>query len=248
MNNNNNNNSGGYVKVNTSTNSIGYFDDNGIMMMTSFLNDTITISFGEPVVNAEGKRKYPQELRSNLLITNERVAALYNGIIMNKVMPAVNSGENYNGGVFLDNTKKDKVFEIRIQDGDIYALYHFGIDADRHPKKTIVYKFKKSPLIEKYDPASGEFNIVEGHSQFYLFIKQLEGFLTNCNGTVTHDYKNTNRYSNDKLFNLLNEIAVKLGVSVNAPQYTSYSNNNTNSTSTASPAIQETTDLSSLLG
>ncbi len=223
-NNNNYNN-----RVNITTSSLTYFDEYGTMLKSGFLNENISIAFGNPVEN-NGRRSYPNEKRDNLLLTNERVGALYN-IITDRLLPAIERKENYEGGVFT-SLKKDNIFELRVEfeegsdNYDIYAAFHRNIDADRKPQKTVLYKFTKVPIIEKYNTENGNFELDELDAQFFMFIKLLEGFiLCGANNVTSHAHRNANRYTTDKIFKYLSEIATKLGVTVTS---NSFQNNNYN--------------------
>ena len=235
-----------FNKINVSTNSLTLFDENGTMFKLGFLNETLSVMLCAPVVSPEGKRTYPTEARVNFIITADRVASLHNNIIMEKVLDAVAENRNYNGGIFLD-VKKNRVFEIRVQDGEVYAIYYIDIDAERHPKRTIVYKFSKSPIIEKYNPESGDFEMPEAHSQFYLFTKTLDGFLECINGINTHSHRYTNKYVTDKVFKMLEDISIKLGITITPSKSPSWGNSNGSVSEESMPSMTETTDLNSLL-
>jgi len=245
---NNNNNNSQFQKVNINTNSLTFFDDNGVMLKCGFLNENISISFGTAVDN-NGKRSYPNDKRDNLLLTSDRVGALY-CLIKDKFLPAIEKGEDYNGGVFT-SMKKDQVFELRIehQNGvaEIYALFHRNIDANRIPQKTVVFKFTKVPVIEKYNTTNGEFLLDEIDAQFYMFIKLIEGFvIAGANNVTAHSYRNANHYTTDKIFKYLGEMAAKMGISVASSP--AYNNGFDKSTSNADmPAIEEIDDFGDLL-
>ena len=238
-----NNNS--FTKVSISTNSLSLFDENGSIMKFGFLNETLSIGF-MPQIMSDGKRSYPVEARVNFIVNAERVAALHDVIIMEKVLSAISEGHNYNGGIFLDN-KKNRVFEIRVQNGEVFAVYYIDIDADRKPKRTITFKFAKAPIIEKYNPDSGEFELHEAHAQFFLFVKLLSGFLECVSGITAHSHKYTNNYQNNKISRMLEDLCVKMGINI-TPNKSLPFNNFNGSEDSAVPVMSETTDLSSLLG
>jgi hypothetical protein len=243
--NNGGQNTNNFTKVSISTNSLSLFDENGSIMKFGFLNETLTVGV-LPQITSEGKKTYPTDARVNYVITAERVASLYDNIIMEKVLAAISEGRNYNGGIFLDN-KKNRVFEIRVQDGEVYAVYYIDIDADRRPKRTITFKFTKAPIIEKYNPESGEFELHEAHSQFFVFVKMLSGFLECISGVTAHAHKFTNNYQNNKVTKMLEDLCVKMGINITSPRTTPFNNFN-GSEETTIPVMSETTDLSNLLG
>jgi hypothetical protein len=234
-----------YTKVNITTNSLALFDESGTMLKLGFLNENVTIMMCSPVISNEGKKTYPQEARVNFLINADRVGALHD-VIMDKVLSAIAENRNYNGGVFLDQ-KKNRVFDIRVQDGDVYAVYYIDIDADRRPKRTVVFKFNKAPIIEKYSPESGEFELREAHSQFFVFVKALSGFLECISGINAHAYKYTNMYQNNRISKMLEEVCVKLGINITPNRTMPFNGNSLGSDDSSMPVIGESTDLANLL-
>lgn len=229
------------------TNSIALFDDAGVMLKCGFLDGNISISFGT-AKEENGKRTYPNEMRDNLLLTAERVSAMYD-IIQNKVLPALDSGSTYNGGVFTSN-KKDNILEVQVvsegEHHEMYLIFHRNIDENRKPSKSVIFKFSKTPIIEKYKTDTGEFNIGEIDTQFFLFVKLLEGFLLcGVNNTAAHSYRNANRYTMDKIFKYLEEVAAKLGVTVGNNNYVA-SGFNKSETEQTMPAMNEYDSIDSL--
>jgi len=235
------------------TNGLTFFDEGGTMLRLSFLDESLSVQFGFPEVT-DGKRKYPTAKRESLIITNDRVAALYQ-LICSKVLPAIEKGENYDGGVFTSK-RKDAIFAIIVQDGEPHLAYYKDIDADRKPKSTHVFTFTRTAIIEHYDPAGSSFEQNEIHAQFTLFIKMLEGFTLLTNNITTHSYRHANKYTTDKIFLYLSELAKKMGVTIDTG-YSSYgassggySNEQLpfgNDTETSMPSINEVSTLDGML-
>lgn len=250
------NNTNQFQQMNINTSSLTFFDEFGTMMKMGFLNENLSVSMGEMVEN-NGRRTYPKELRHNIIVTNERISAL-NTIITEKVIPAIASNEDYNGGVFTSN-KKDSIFEIRVIKGpedrpDIYMALHKNIDGNRIPDKTILFKFGRVPIVEKYDDKSGDFELTEIDAYFYLFVRLIEGaLLVGVNASSGHSVRHSNRYTTDKIFKYLAEISTKLGVSI--PSGGSYNNSrpyntgfdaSNDSDNSGSPVIDEFDNLEAL--
>lgn len=230
-------NGSSYNRVAISTSGMAFFDENSMLMKCGFLDEGVSISISTPVVEGfEGKKTYPLEQRENLVLTKDRVAALYE-LICRKVLPAIESGETYNGGV-CTSMRKDAVFEIRVEGDSIYAAYHKEINPEtRLPRKSVLYKFGKTPVLEKYDAATGGFNMDEIQAQFLLFAKMLEGFLlVGGNGNIAHGYRLQEKYTTDKILAALEALAGNFGIA--APASGGY---------TGGPAqIVETNSLSDL--
>lgn len=199
-------------KVNTS--GLTLFDENGVMLKMGYLDDSLSLVIGEPKVADNGKKSYPDELRNPFIITLDRANALLQDIIIKKVLPALEAGDNYNGGVFL-NRRKDSIFEIRVQDGDIYLVYYKEIGEDRTPKSTHVFKCQKTQLIEKYSSdGSSTFEQTNVDGYFMIFYKYLEAGIFDMGNSSTHSYRKANYYVTQKIFNYLEGICAKMGVTI----------------------------------
>jgi len=210
------------------TSGIPLFDDKGTWLKLGYLDDSLSLMICEPTIADNGKRTYPQESRKPFIITIERAEALHNEIIP-KVLSSLEAGEDYDGGIFL-NKRKDAIFEIRVQQGDIYAVYYKDIGEDRRAKETIVFKFQRTSIIENYNPdgTSFEQNNVEG--QFAVFCKYIEAGAFDLHNSSVHSFRKGNYYTTGKIFDYLKGIAAKLGVTVDSGKtYTPNNNNRSNS-------------------
>ena len=205
--NNNNNN----YQNRVSTSGITLFDKNGMMLRLAYLDDSLSIVFGEPQVSENGKRKYPNELRSSTIITSERAVALYEEVILKKVLPALEQGNDYNGGV-ITNQRGSAILEIRVQQGDVYIVYHKDINENRNPGKSYVFQCQKVPLIEGYSPEEGSFEKAVYDGVFMLFCKYLESGIYDLLGASTHSFRYYNRFTTNSIFDYLKGVAAKLGV------------------------------------
>lgn len=205
------------------TNSLTIFDEEGVMLKLAFLDDTLSLQLGVPEM-VEGRRKYPPEKRQSLIITKERVAALYSICTgkNSKVLNAIENGNSYDAGVFTSK-RKDGILEIMVQEGTPYLVLYKDIDEDRKPKQTFLFKFEETVIIEKYDVKTTDFTQSSIHAYFTLFIKLLESFVLLSNDMSTHSFRHANKYTTDKIFQDLMEIAKKLGVTFESK----YSNNST---------------------
>jgi hypothetical protein len=226
------------AKMSISTNSITFFDHNSIMLKLGFLDESLSIGIWEPKVDPNtGKKTYPMEMRNNFILTAQRVEALYD-LIMARIIPAVKENKEYNAGVFTSN-KRDRIFEIHHKESIIYAYFHNNIDQDRHPQSTLVFEFPKTTAIQGYDPKTGDYNLEDMNSAFYLFVKALDSFLHDVSNSSTHSFRYANRFTTDKVFTYLKELALKLGVSI--PTYSRQSNSGFNesyNTSTAGESVE----------
>lgn len=201
-----------YQRNSVTTSGCTFFDENGVMLRLGFLDDGYTILFGEP--KQEGNsRKYPQDQRASLVLTADRASALYYEIIEKKLLPAMESGTEYNGGVFL-NRRKDAILELRLQDGDVYLVYHRGIDEDRVAKEAHVFKFMKTEIVENYAPDGSTFEQSKVEGYFMMFCKFLQAGIYDLSNSSAHAYRHANWYTTNKIFKYLEGLAAKLGVVV----------------------------------
>lgn len=226
------------AKVNTS--SFTLFNEDGVMLKLAYLDDfSLSIVIGTSEVN-NGKRTYPKEKRESFIVTSDRAAALYD-IIVKKAMVAIEEGRNYDGAVLLSK-RKDSMLQIRVQDGDVFAVYMKNIDANRQPGATFIYKFSKVPVIEKYNPETSEFEAREIHAHFALFIKFVEAAILMGTHASTHSYRYANKYVTDLTLNTLKSMAVKMGVTVETYQ-PSYGGNQPNTGFDLPFGSEETTQM-----
>lgn len=205
------------------TSGVSIFDDAGNWLKLGYLDDSLSLMMCEPTIGDGGKRSYPQESRKPFIITLDRASAFNSEIIMKKVLPAIEKGEDYNGGIFL-NKRKDAIFEIRIQSGELYAIYHKDIGENRTPKESHVFHFQKTSIVETYNPDGSSFEQSNVEGQFILFCKYIEAGVFDLHKSAAHANRKGNQYTISKIFDYLAGISAKLGVTVekrtfqNAPQ------------------------------
>lgn len=212
-----------FQKNRVSTSGITLFDENGIMLKLSYLDDSFSLVLGEPRVADNGKRSYPEDLRHPFILTLDRAQALYENIILRKVLPAIESGEDYNGGVFL-NKRKDSIFEVHLQSGDLYLVYYKDIGEDRTPGSTLAFKCQKTQIIESYHPDGTSFEQSSIEAYFMVFVKYLESGIFDMFNSSTHAYRKANYFTTNRIFTLLESICTKLGISIENRSYGNRSN------------------------
>lgn len=208
MDNNNN-----MYKDQITTSGVSIFDDTGNWLKLGYLDDALSLMICAPTIGDGGKRSYPQESRKPFIITLDRASAFNEEIIIKKVLPAIEKGEDYNGGIFL-NKRKDAIFEIRIQSGEIYAAYHKDIGEDRSPKESYIFHFQKVPIVESYNPDGTSFEQSNTEGQFILFCKYVEAGVFDLHKSSAHASRKGNQYTISKIFDYLAGISAKLGVTV----------------------------------
>lgn len=227
-----------YQQNRVTTSGCTLFDENSIMLRLGFLDDGFTILFGDPKQDGMNKT-YPLEKRHSLILRPERATALLENIIVDKVLPAMENGTSYNGGVFL-NRRKDSILEVRVQDGEVYLAFHKGIDENRVPKESYVFHFQKTQIIENYNPDGSAFEQFDVHGCFMLFCKFLESGVYDINNSSAHSMRKANYYTTNKIFRYLEGLATKLGVTV---ENRSYQNGSSSGFSQSPEGIQSSQDI-----
>lgn len=208
----NNSNNNNYNQNRVTTTGLTLFDENGLMLRLAYLDDSLSMIIGQPSIADNGKRKYPQEMRHPFIVTIDRATALYN-VIVPKVIKALNDGEDYNGGVFL-NKAKTAIFDIRVQNGDVYLVYYKNIGEDRTPGETYAFKCQRTQIVESYNPDGSTFEQSSVEGYFAVFCKYLESGVYDLHSGAAHGVRKANNYTTTSIFNYLRSIAAKLGVTI----------------------------------
>ena len=209
-----------YTKPSVSTHSITLFNEDRTMLKIIYLDDALTVGIYLPQI-VDGKASYPKEMRHQVLLNQQNVAALYDAIIA-EIMPAFDRGENRDAGVFT-NRNKSQMFEAYTQGGSFFVIIHDEIE-NRIPKNSYVFKFDKTPVIKEYDVNAVSFKIDEVDAQFTLFVKSLEAFANLSNGITAHEYQYRQSYFIDQVRKTFNALNTKFGLGLN----TGYGNNGGN--------------------
>lgn len=230
--------SGGFQPNKITTNGATLWDESGMMLRLSYLDESFSIQISTPFVSETGKKTYPEKNRHNLLLTADRAAALYHEVILNQILPAYERGENLSKGVFL-NRGKTAILEVRVQDGEFYLIYYKDIDEDRKAKSNYAFHFAKTDLIEDYKFETGEFaGQRSADGWFYIFAKYLEMGIYELCKPSGHAVRAATSYTVTAIFNYLKSISQKLGVVVE-PAYRRNSGFNTPNAGMNAPTDEE---------
>lgn len=204
----------GFQQNKVTTTGMTLWDDRGMMLKLSYLDESFSIQLSDPVVMENGKKSYPENHRHNMLMTADRASALYHEVIIKQLLPAYENKETFSKGVFL-NRGKTSILEVATDDGELYLRYYKDIDEDRKAKEQYVFHFLKTDLIEGYQYQNGEFagqQSTEG--MFYIFCKYLDMGLNELCKASGHAVRSSMNYTISAVFNHLRGISQKLGVIV----------------------------------
>lgn len=207
----NNQPQGGYRPPNISTGGVTFFDGNGTMLRFGILDDTFSLGIRVPIIGDDGRKKYPKENQTSLIITPERAAGLYR-ILMEDVIPTIDAGGVKNKGIFY-NKDKTAILDWMVTNGKASLVFYDKINLDRTCENALVFTFEKFATIEGYKKdGSGEPVITEMDANLYLFSLMLKGVLmTSFSGSAGHSARLSLNWQMKQLSKNLYAIAEKVG-------------------------------------
>ena len=249
-----------FQQVHVTSNSLMLFSGD-MSLRLSLYDQTLSLSFVPAVTDsATGKRKFPKENATNVMLTAERVAALYD-IITHRTLYALEN-KTFRSDSLTCNRDGSMMIGIEITPEQLVNLIVYAqIGEDRIPKKILKFNFQDITPVLNFNPSNGEFSADDHpiHAQLILFLKMLDGFLTAVSGAEHHFGKYNDRFTDRRFMDSIGALATKLGVSTSrAPQYnnsvpgvnvTPGANFPTgNTTSTAGVPVAELTDINQMFG
>lgn len=252
---------GGYPdRFPISTNSLTFFGSD-MMLLMSFSDDKIYISYRDAVVGEDGKRKFPRpqngDMKNTVTLTKERAAAfarrlnkclvpkLEEFILEREQNPGFNKG--YSIGV-PTNTEMTNMLTLSTGNAEkgFYEpvlSYMKEIDMNtRMPAEIKSFTFsQKIPVFTDYDPKTGEYaSQVPEYPQLIIFIEAINEFVKGQTKGALHgiESKYHDRYTDIR--KTINQIAEKNGIPI--PQNTTY-NKGTPFSSQSSSQVPQPTEL-----
>lgn len=261
-----------YQPIKINTNGITIFSnaqDSAALRTSYYCEDTLAtlmLCFMPAVVNSDGKRSYPQDIRVNAALDYKR-AIEFEEVITSKFMPDYLAGKPCCYGIFTNN-RCDSVMQIGLDPNmNVFLRYSNGINQSKIASKTVTCIFDKTTIIKEYDPATGNCgNISEFDGSFFLFYKLIRSFNDCSLGTTASAVRAGTAWNNNNIMKKVNEIGLKLGIvpdvaetrsnsgfanNVERKSSSYYTNNNSvETTDISSVAVEEKSidDLSSILG
>ena len=252
-------------QVSISTSMMTIWDSaTGAQLKLSVLNNGLGIAIWLPVVGPDGTRKYPSENRFSTVLSQKNTLALEK-IITEYIVPAYDRGSNLHMGLFT-NSNRSILVEIEVRDGTFYLLMHRGCDpTTKASKDTIRFKFDSTMVVDGYDVASGEMNVVPIQADFFVFAKAVTAFSDLAGGMyAAHGTSVANNSFNTRFMTYIRAIAESVHAQLPAPTYQqnggyrpnqqagiqqNYNVNNTAAASNLPPVVTtEVTSLSDLVG
>ena len=203
-----------------------------MMLRVSLYDQNMSLSFTSAVTDsATGKRKFPKENAVNVLLTADRVTALYT-IIKNRTMNAVESNTSRSDSLMC-NRDASTILGIEVTPEMLINLVCYsGIGENRIPKRILKFTFQDISTILNYNASTGDFTADSTpiRAQFLLFIKILDGFLMAYSGAANHFGRYYDRYSNRRVMSSIDAMAAKMGVqTAGGPSFNGVSGTNVQS-------------------
>ena len=220
MNENYQNGNNKYNQVSISTSMMTIWDSaTGAQLKLSILNNGLGIAIWLPVIGPDGSRTYPSENRFSTVL-NQKNALAFEKIISEYMIPSYERGTNLHMGVFT-NSNRSILVELEVRDGNFYFLMHRGCDpTTRVSKDTIRFKFDSTMVIDGYDVATGEMNVVPIQADFFVFAKAINAFNDLAGGMyAAHGASVANNSFNNRFMTYIRAIAESVHAQLPAPTY-----------------------------
>jgi len=191
----------------------------GAQLKLSVLNNGLGIAIWLPFVNPDGSRKYPTENRHSSVLTQKNALALERAI-NDHLIPEYDKGNNAHYGVFTNNAHSNMI-EVEVRDGDFYLLMHRNCDpSTKIAKDTIRFKFDSTAIIEGYDSANGEMNVLPIQADFYVFAKAICAYNDLAGGYIAaHGTSMAMSSINQRFMEYMRSIADAVHAQLPAPNY-----------------------------
>ena len=225
-------------------------------------NDMLSIRINpalEPSKQTTERVFYYDRSVSTSLTIEKAAILLYR--IENTIMPAIDAKEDKTIGIPTSGGETLLVVGTSTRGTDTSKPYigiFKGIKEDtRKPEIGMFYEFKAAQTIDDYNESDGTFTITEvlPRVEFETFTELIKSFIANGSNFGTHSSRFVNRFRDSKLMELVNKIAVKLGVQTggysNSSSYNNsknvFSNNNTSSNTFDSVDPEEIGDINDFM-
>lgn len=236
-------------RIKVSTNSLSIFNEDRQMLKLQFIEESMVVTICNPEF-ANEKLTYPQQMRHSVMVTQSNAAAFYD-IITRIILPAYESGNRKDAGIFT-NRNKTQMLEVMVEGGTFFAIIHDEIE-NRVPKNTYTFKFDKTMVITDYDIQAVSFKTEEIDASFTIFCKAFEAFQDLCSGVTAHQYQLRHNYYIEQIRKLITALDNKfnLGIAYKNGNYVRPNNTNggfTSNNESYSPVEVHESTMDSIMG
>ena len=256
------NNSNNQISVTTAMMTI-WDSSTGAQLKISLLSNGMGIAIWLPHVTPDGFRKYPSENRFSTVL-NQKNAVAFERVINDNIIPAYERGANARSGVFTNNARTN-MLELEVRDGEFYLLMHRNCDpVTKIPKDTLRFKFESTAVINGYNSATGDMEVVPVQADFFVFAKAVFAYNDLAGGYVSaHGTSMASVTTNQRFMEYIRAIAESVHAQLPAPTYQTtggyrapsntgvqynYNADNTANSNVPQVSTTEVTTLSDLVG
>jgi hypothetical protein len=209
----NQNSMGGRAAITeVNTNSIALFAPDSTMLRIAFKGDAMFFTIIPRVADPNGGRpRWPKEMGRTASFRAQQASALYQGF-MKKLLPDIEQKIDHPGYCVIPlNRDASNLCGFSYAGGQACFTIFNGVSADRTCSDSYSFVCDTTPAIDKYNPNTGTYEVVEIQSQLYVIIEALHCFSLHAANPVGHNVKNAAAWSNDMMQSYLRAIATRLG-------------------------------------
>lgn len=203
------------------TNSIAMFAADGTMLRVGFRGDTMFLTIIPRVSDPNGGRpRWPKEMGHTASMRPQHAMALYDGF-MKRILPDIDRKQDHVGFCVVPlNRDATNLCGFSYAGGHATFTIFNGVSADRTCSDQYSFMFDPTPMIDSYNPNTGNYEIAEVQGQLFVIVEGLRSFGECSVNAVGHEVRNANSWNSDMIISHLRSIATKLGVT--AGQYGRY--------------------------
>lgn len=217
------NNNSSYNNFTIKTNGLNLFGADDNMLMISYLDDSISLSFCYPSIDETGKKTFPKDNRITTTLRRDTVAEFAEILRSESFLSAVENEGTFNKGVALNRQMTD-ILSIIVEGKNIGLSFFKELGEDHKPKSIFIFRFQKSKIINGFNGRTDEFAIDEMNAPLFMFVHMITAFEETCATKLGgHMAKLGLSWSASKEMEYLRAIASKLGISI---ENNSYGNRN----------------------
>ena len=151
---------------------------------------------------------------------NQKNALALERAITENLLPEYEKGNNAHFGIFT-NSARSNMIEVEVRDGDFYLLMHRNCDpTTRIAKDTIRFKFDSTAVVEGYNSANGEMNVIPLQADFFVFAKAIYAYNDLAGGYISaHGTSMAMATHNQRFMEYMRSIAEAVHAQLPAPSY-----------------------------
>lgn len=203
-------NQGGANVAQVQTSGIPFFAADGTMLRIGFKADTMFFTI-IPRVEEGGRYRWPKEAGHTAAFKANYAMALFKGVT-ERLLPDIAEKKDHPGHVVVAlNRDSTSLCGFGFMGGNATFSIFQNVSANRTTNEIYTFVFDSSPVIDKYNPLTGEYEVSEIQGALYCVLEALNVFAHTAIGSVGHTVKNVTNYNFSQLMSHLQAISSKLG-------------------------------------